>query len=389
MFTPEMLSLRRTVAGAVAGSGTYNGDGDPPQTPTHLIHFPVSDVAADKIEIWDITTPSAPTKSASWNCGQNYAFTNTTFAGDRTACVKDGTAYFGASDDGIYALDVSDPTTLGSSQVLGQLIQSSFGSSFIRFIAAHPTKDLLWCGAFDGTVYTVNISNSASMSVIAQASSGFSAPNAYTISKDGEVCYVLDNASLKRFELNASNQPSNLTTIDLKSYNWVGASQECLSWTENSSGDWFLIGGDSKNNVSVAEINSSYNVASGYDLTDASRLDRPLAICGMPYVTNYSTDDIGMVTWNRDDYSLSITTANTSTNTITHRVESTADITWISQNATNLEAFDQYVFIMNNTRFAVYEWSALNTFSQLATIPSGTGANEVGTSTNKMCLFKP
>jgi len=389
MFTPEMLSLRRTAAGAVAGSGTYNGDGDPPQTPTHLIHFPQSDITADRIEIWDITTPSAPTKTVSWNCGENYARTNTSFAGDTSVCVKDGTAYFSAMLDGVYALDVSDPTTLGASQVLDNLPISSYGSNAARFVSAHPAKDVLWLGTFDGNVYTVDISNPASMSIISGSSSGYTAPNAYAISKDGEVCYVLDNAGVVRFELNASNQPSNSTSIDLKTYNWTGGSQEDLSWTENSSGDWFLIGGNNKDNVSVAEINSSYNVTSGYEITNSSALDRVLAICGMPYVTNYSTDDIGMVTWNRDDYSLSITTANTSTNTITHRVESTADITWISQNATDLEAFDQYVFIMNNGYFAVYEWSALNTFSRIATIPYGTGANEVGTGTNKMCLFKP
>jgi len=381
------LNVQEAAAGG-GGGGTFNGDGDPPETPTHLIHFPTSDVAGDRIEIWDVTTPSTPTKTASWNCGENYAYTNIGFADDRNACVKEGTAYFGASSDGIYSLDVSDPTTLGASQVLGQIIQSSFGISYIRFMAVHPTKSVLWCGASNGTVYTVDISNPASMSIIAQASSGFTAPNAYTMSKDGEAFFVIDKGTAVRYTLNASNQPSNATSLVL-SPPWTAATVEALCWTENASGEGFLARAAITDDISIAEMDSSYGFTSAYTYTNNAYFDRGQAICGMPYVTNYSSDDLGVVIWNKDDYSISIGTVDTSTDTITARVESAADITWISQNATNLEAFDQYVFIMNNTKLAVYEWAALNTLNRIATIGYGTGPNDIGTSTNQMCLFKP
>lgn len=382
------IQVQQSSGGGGGSALTFNGDGDPPETPTHLIYFPSSDNAADRIEIWDVSTPTSCTKITSWNCGINYAYSAAgSFANDRGACVKNGTCYFLAKGDGIYSLDVSDPTTLGASQVLDNLPQSAFPSTYFqRFIAAHPTKDLLWVGGFDGKVSTIDISNPASMSIIGTVQSTPTTPHAYRMSKDGEVCYVLDNGNLYRFELNASNQPSNETTITT---GWASTSVESLTWTENALGEAFLARCSFLDDISIAEIDSSYGVTSSYTYTNASNYDYGQAICGMPYVTNYSSDDIGVVVWNRDDYSLSIGTVDTSTNTITHRVESAQDAIWITQYVYDMESFDQYVFVLMDGKMSVWQWSSLNALTQAQTMAYGSGANQVNTGTSHMCLFKP
>ena len=385
MFTPEMLSFRRTVAGAVAGSGPYNADGDPPETPTHLIYFPQGTSSSNCIEIWDVTTPSAITKSASWNVG-NGTYSHSTFRpGDRAACVKDGTAYFFADTSSkIWALDVSDPTTLGSSQIVGSISDTNLGIAIL--IAAHPTKDLLWVVTATGEVSTVDISNPASMSVIATVQSTETAPESATMSKDGQVCYLQDNGDFYRFELDGSNQPSNETIIDP---GFGGAAGESLAWAENGSGDWFLVRGSSKNHLSIAEINSSYDVASAYTVTDATNYDRGLAAIGMPYVTNYTTDDLGVLLYERDDQGISIGTVDTSTDTITHRA-SVVDASYISLSMTAFDAFDNYIFTLygSGQALGVFEWSALGTLTRIDE-HSSTGTHTVATPANKMCLFKP
>ena len=383
--------------GGGAGGYAFNGDGNPPVTPTHYLMQPVGSYSGPTFfsgfMIWDVTNPASPSIASTYRVGTStYSSTanaNDSFPRYRTLCVKGGVAYMDSYvGPYLYSFDVSNPSTFGAGNLMGSI--SGIRSSIL--VAAHPTKDILWT-VDQGTkkIRTIDISNPASMSVILEITCPSAGPvTGATISFDGEYLFVRAGIYVFRYTLNASNEPSSETSFSL--YAGIGASGvDSISYAEGASGDKFLIYTSGTTNIlGISELDGSYNQTSSWNQSGASLYDDTRMALPMPYGSNYTSDDLSILYYEEDDADLNITTTSPAvSNTFNHRAV-VYDATYISTLLSSYDVFDQYVFTVygNSRNFGVFEWSALNTFSRISGL-NGSTTPQVSEATNKAVLFAP
>ena len=381
------MQVQESAGGGGSGGGggdAFNVDGDPPMTPTHLLLLP-SGSSGNGFQIWDITTPSSPSKSAEYLVNSDtYSWGGTQYTMHRGCCVKNGTAYFHATlNDTLWSMDVSNPSVLGASQILNSLT----GFSSNRTINAHPTKDILWVAGSNGDITTVDISNPSSMSVISTITGHFTSQVFdAAMSKDGE--YFLQygpGGDYYIYELSGSGAP---VAVSLQSPNsWYSASYGDIVWAVSpvSGNNYALSVNYANNDVSVAEINSDGTVNDGYKRQSGS-FDWPLGVYNAPYHANYSGDDLGVYVYERNDYAVSAFTVDPTTNTISYHgtIAHTLDI---SQTARSMDSFDQYIFVFSGlNRITTIEWQSLTTLSIVSVLDyAARGSVDCA----KMCLYAP
>ena len=383
--------------GGGAGGYAFNGDGNPPVTPTHYLMQPVGNYSGPTFfsgfMIWDVTNPASPSIASTYRVGTS-TYSSTQNATDseprnRTLCVKGGVAYMDSVyGPTLFAFDVSNPNSFGASNLLSSI--PSMRSSLL--VAAHPTKDILWTvDQATKKIRTIDISNPASMSVILEITCPSAGPlSGATISFDGEYLFVRSQTTIFRYTLNVSNEPSNETSFTIRAQ--IGSTGvDSISYAEGASGDKFLIYTSGTTNIlGISELDGSYNQTSSWWGADVVIYDDTRMAISMPYGSNYTSDDLSIVYYEEDDAELNITTTSPAVSNIFNHRAVVYDASYISTLLSSYDVFDQYVFTVygNSRSFGVFEWSALNTFSRISGL-NGSTTPQVSEVANKAVLFAP
>jgi len=357
MFTPGMLALRRASA-AAAGGTVYKADGNAPEVPTHAFLSP--SVNTTGIYIWDISDPAAPTSTATYNLNQ-YGPVN----GMKTG-IKDGYAYIPSyNGDEITVVDVSDPNTLGASQIIQQFAPGVGSLDAPNNCIPHPTKDILWVTQYASSkVHTIDISDPANLSIISTVTNTNGNGWGAQTSPDGEYFYVACTGGvISRWELDASGNATNETTFS-------GLYSQTITYTLNyqtspiDSENYIGVGGSS-NAVQVASLGSDDTIDSvGTPVASTTLYDRVTSVCGATYLSNYSSSyDSAWFYVGSDDDMLGVFAE--ASGTITNLVNITdLDI----DGSRNIDAYEDYIYVtsQNQDRLSIYQWDGLNSLTQIS-----------------------
>lgn len=367
-----------------AGGGTFNGLGTYPSTPTHMVsRLNDTNTKHTGLSIWDISTPSSPTITATWDSGNNNHRDSTSFTISGTNhrhCIKDNICYYWTDGTGgarIEAFDVSNVNSLSISDNVDTLTDTvNFVNA--RRLFAHPTKDILWF-VTSSKIITIDISNPASMSTIIVYSPGYTIYTA-TMSGDGEYLFTRESDSDHHtYQLNASNEPSNRATV-ISAYD-VNSSHAMDVFTSTITGDnYWLQGRLSSDKVAITEMGSGYTVLDTHTVGSPANFDDVRAVQHLDYYSNYSTSDsFAFFANGDDDDKIVISSFDDSSNTLTDLC--TQVNTTYGDNHSCTIAVDQYIYALSqgSMEYAVWEWSALNTLSLIAS----------GTTTYRHLSFVP
>jgi hypothetical protein len=376
MFTPGMLALRR--ASAAAGGGTlYKADGNPPEAPTHA--FITSSTTTTPYAIWDISNPAAPSLSSSYAVGTYGPATG------QKVSIKDNYAYIPAyNSDEITVVDVSDPDTLGASQIIDQFAPGTASLDAPTQAIAHPTKDILWVSQYNGSkVHTIDISDPANLSIISTVSNTNGNGWGAQTSPDGEYFYVTCTGGvISRWELDASGNATNETTF---SGLYSQTITYCLNYQVSpiDSENYIAVGGSS-NAVQVAKLGTDDTIDSvSTPVVSSTIYDRPAAICGAQYLPNHSTsyDNAWFYTARDDDMIGVFAELN---GTVTNLVNTTdTDIDGVQ----GLDAYEDYLYAVASPvdRLTIYQWDGLNSLTQISNTSDVTNLDGV----TSITLYKP
>lgn len=376
MFTPGMLALRRASA-AAAGGTVYKADGNAPEAPTHV--FMASGLSGGPITIWDITDPAAPTLGASYVSGvQGPRF------GQKTS-IKDNYAYVPCyNSDEILVVDVSDPNTLGASQIIDQFAPGTASLDAPTQAIAHPTKDILWVSQYNGSkVHTIDISDPANLSIISTVTNTNGNGWGAQTSPDGEYFYVACTGGvISRWELDASGNATNETTFSgIYSQTATYALNYQVSPIDSEN---YIATGGSSNAINVSKLGTDDTIDStSTTVIDASIYDRPAGICPALYLPNYSTSyDNAWFYVARDDDMIGVFAELNGT--VTNLVNTTSlDL----DGAENLDAYEDYVYATSNPgdHLTIYQWDGLNSLTQISNTSDATNLDGV----TSITLYKP
>ena len=385
------MQVQQSAGGGGGGGGdAFNMNGSPPVTPTHFLLQPATSNSPYGFEIWDISNPASPSLSTTYNLGPSTKYSPdppNAYPYRRSLCIKNNVAYFDATSSTVYAMDVSNPSSLSASNELG-----SFSTEARLLVAAHPTKDVLWTIHEDAYVKTWDISNPASISLIAEVLSPRPTTNgrAAAISFDGEYLFRQNNFDLEVWGLNASNEPYLITQNPISA--WSTSSLMPMTYVEGASGNVYIVSSIyNLEYIQVAEFDSSFNMVDHWQVTDYTNADDARWHIAMPYASNYTSDELAFALYESDDSQLNVLSSNPQTsNTVTHQAATSSDPTYIGANSSSFDVFDQYIISVNgdSRRISVWEWSALNTINRIAAIDSTT-TPATSVYTSKICLYAP
>lgn len=376
MFTPGMLALRRASGGGASGS-LYKADGNPPQAPTHA--FINSTLTTTSISIWDISDPAAPSKSSSYAVG-----TYGSRYGQKTS-IKDNYAYIPSyNGDEITVVDVSDPNTLGASQIIDQFSPGATSLDAPTQAIAHPTKDILWVSQYNSSkVHTIDISDPANLSIISTVTNTNGNGWGAQTSPDGEYFYVACTGGvISRWELDASGNATNETTFtDMYSQTITyGLNYQ----TSNVDSRNYIAVGGSTNCVQVAKLGTDDTIdSSSIPKISSTEYDRPSGICAALYLNNYSTSYKNA--WYyiaRDDDMVGVFAENAG------QIYNLVNTTDLDVDAgENLDAYEDYIYVTSAAadRLTIYQWDALNSLTQISSTQDTSDLN----SASGITLYKP
>lgn len=382
--------------GGAGGNDAYNSWQPKPSTPTHAFMVPVSTQVNSGFEIWDISNPAAMTRTATHITGTGgSAYTAASNYKNRPiVCIKNGYAYYATiSVPQLKVFDVSNPNSFS-------LPTNEVGSLSVNgaiMVSAHPTKDILWV-VHTNSISTVDISNPSSPSLILTVSTIYTSNSGATMSFDGEYCWIVNGGNVnERFELNASNEPSNST---MHIHGFPSAPNiASIAYAEGSGGNAYLIHTAGSNNIlGIIELDGSRNPIDTWSVANATLYDDTRVGVGMPYGSNYHSDDLSIFYWEMDDWEFNIaSTSPAVSNSFTARASFNAS----SGNAPGypnfafFDLYDQYVFVIKgadstvDAKLTSFEWSALGTLSQLDYHDSSSATEPFTTLCNKICLYTP
>lgn len=367
------MQVQQSAGGGGSGGEAYNNTGTYPSSPTHMIgHINDAGNSAGGLIVYDITTRDAVTKTAiytvSGNTLRNQVLSTT--GSSNFMCVKNNVCYFFA--DGlpggrrIEAFDVSDPTTLTASQQLGSVIDVTAFNGF-AFLGAHPSKDILWAVG-DDYISTIDISNPASMSIIQSVATPSNIAGSGAISADGEYLFFQGGATIQtyRAELNASNEPSNIT-----SFSSPDSTRQLAGMSFNTSpisGNNYLFKSEyNLDNVYVNEMGVGYTNSSTQTYSANPPLDNTRCIMPMDYYQNYSTSDsVAFAVSNLDDFTVSIISFNDSSNAFTELATRYGGSAVQMRCMTVVDKYI-YTFHQSNRNFYHAEWASLNSLLPFVT----------------------
>jgi len=376
MFTPGMLALRRASA-AAAGGTVYKADGNPPQAPTHV--FITGTSAGRPWSIWDISDPASPTNTATYT-----PITKGPALGQKSS-IKNGYAFVPCyNDDTILVMDVSDPDTLGASQVIDEFAPGAASLDAPTQAIAHPTKDILWVSQYTGNkVHTIDISDPANLSIISTVTNTNGNGWGAQTSPDGEYFYVACTGGvISRWELDASGNATNETTFSgLYSQTITYALNYQVSPIDSEN---YIATGGSTNAIHVSKLGTDDTIDSTSTVViDSLIYDRPGGICPALYLPNYSTSyDNAWLYVARDDDMIGVFAELNGT--VTNLVNTTdPDI----DSPTTIDVYEDYAYTTseNDDRLTIYQWDSLNSLTQTSTTQDLT--NLAGAS--GITLYKP
>lgn len=385
-------------SGGGGGGDTFNPTHPQPVAATHAFMIPSGTNAQSGFAIWDISNPAAMTEVSTSITGTGVDHANNgIYRQQRTVCIKGGYAYSGglSVQPNVKVYDVSSPSTFN---VASDYIGGVSTSQSNILIAAHPTKDILWVvgGTIgsSGWISTIDISNPASPSLISEVSTITNHSTGADISHDGEYCFIRTSTyDIIRYELDASNAPSN-RTVHTAVFPSVGGNAS-LAYTEGASGNKYLVlTAGSNNYLAVVELDSSYGVIESWYVPSATNFDDARNALGFPYGSNYSSDDLFVLSDEDDDLEFGIDSSNpASSNTLTRRM--TYYYLNDAYRYTAMDIQDQYVFVCKGLKSTTtpfllsYEWSALGTFSLLDFHDPSSATEPHTTLCDKIVLYKP
>ena len=360
--------------GGGTGTGAYNSEEyNFPSTPTHIIGIGRDDSTQytnnGRIVIYDFSS-GALVKTADYSTNDGILSTSLSRYGDKKCVVKDGYAYIASSGGGIdvklNVIDVSDPNTIGASQVVASIVVDP-NRRYTAQISAHPTKNILWIfteSGNDRTLFTVDISNPSNPSIIGSAIVDVTSLYWDTFFSDnGEYFYTWfwgsSSFAGKIYTLNASNEPTffqNLTPP----YGASNSDMATFAVSPRTGDKYYIVSQTSRDILVFHHLGGDY-VEDSYSVhNDPTNLDNVKLIRNLNYITNYDPSaDLAIAFLEQDDNSIGISTYTGNT------LQNVANVNYVSGLTQTLEVSENNLFTGSSTNIRIWEWSDINTVSLL------------------------